>query len=122
VDANRLTESIIGAAIEVHRHLGPGLLEAIYEEALIHELGLRGVDCERQKQVDVTYKGKAIKGQRIDLIVGGTVLVEVKAASEVPAFADAQVLTYMRVTGLGVGLLINFNVPRLVDGLKRFAL
>lgn len=121
-DADRLTERIIGAAIEVHRHLGPGLLEVIYEEALVHELALAGIPCKRQKQINVSYKGKDIKGQRIDLIVEGTIIVEVKAASELPGITEAQVLTYLKITRLRVGLLINFNVPRLVEGVRRFVL
>ena len=76
---NALTESIIGAAIEVHRALGPGLLEAIYEEALWHELNLRGIAYERQKEIVVLYKGRPIKGQRLDLVVGGQVVVEIKS-------------------------------------------
>ncbi len=117
-----LTERIIGAAIEVHRHLGPGLLESIYEEALCHEFDLRGIHYERQKQVDVVYKGKRIKGQRLDLVVEGEVVVELKAAWVVPEVATAQVLSYLKSTGLRVGLVINFGVERLVDGIKRISL
>jgi GxxExxY protein len=98
--SHHLTEKIIGAAIEVHRILGPGLLESIYEEALCHELGLRGIRCERQKEVDVIYKGHVIKGQRLDLLVAGEVVVELKAVAKLPDVATAQVLSYLKATGL----------------------
>jgi GxxExxY protein len=117
-----VTEQIIGAAIEVHRVLGPGLLESIYEEALCHELGLRGVHSERQIGVDVVYKGVVIKGQRIDILVEGRVVVELKAVSSLPDVASAQVLSYLKATGLKTGLLLNFGAPRLVDGVKRLSL
>ena len=115
-----LTEKIIGAAIEVHRHLGPGLLESIYEEALCIELGLRGVAIQRQVEVDVLYKGRVIKGQRIDLLVEDQVVVELKAVSQLPAVVSAQVLSYLHATHLKRGLLLNFGKARLVDGVKRF--
>ncbi|MBI4525151.1 MAG: GxxExxY protein [Deltaproteobacteria bacterium] len=117
-----LTEKIIGAAIEVHRILGPGLLESIYEEALCVELDLRGVRCQRQIDVDVNYKGRTIKGQRIDLLVAGEVVVELKAVATLPEVATAQVLSYLKATGLKRGLLVNFNAPRLVNGIKRISL
>jgi GxxExxY protein len=117
-----VTERIIGAAIEVHRVLGPGLLESICEEALCHELGLRGIGCERQVGVDVVYKGVVIKGQRIDILVEGRVVVELKAVSSLPDVASAQVLSYLKATGLKTGLLLNFGAPRLVDGVKRLSL
>jgi GxxExxY protein len=115
-----LTEKIIGAAIEVHKILGPGLLESIYEEALCTEMELRGIPFQRQAAVDVTYKGRVIKGQRIDLLVAGEVVLELKAASALPDAATAQVLSYLRATRLKRGLLINFNAARLVDGITRF--
>lgn len=117
-----LTEKIIGAAIEVHRILGPGLLESIYEEALCVELELREILCQRQVEVDVHYKGRTIKGQRVDLLVGGQVVVELKAVSNLPDVATAQVLSYLKATGLKRGLLVNFSAPRLVDGIKRISL
>lgn len=117
-----LTEKIIGAAIEVHRHLGPGLLESIYEEALSIEFDLRNIPCQRQVDVDVTYKGHTIKGQRIDLLVDGQVVVELKAVARLPDVAQAQVLSYLKATRLKRALLINFGVPRLVDGVKRFVM
>lgn len=117
-----LTEQIIGAAIEVHRHLGPGLLESIYEEALCVELQLRGIPFQRQVEIDVIYKGQLIKGQRLDLRVADEVVVEIKAVSRLPDIATAQVLSYLKATGLRRGILLNFGVPRLVDGVKRVAL
>ena len=120
--ADPLTEQIIAAAIEVHRHLGPGLLESIYEEALCHELSLREIPFERQKAVDVIYKGRAIKGQRLDLLVAGEVVVEIKAVKELEDVFTAQALSYLRSTGLRRALLINFGQERLVDGVKRLSL
>lgn len=117
-----LTEKIIGAAIEVHRALGSGLLESIYEEALCIELHLRGVRFRRQVAVDVTYKGHVIKGQRIDLLINEEVIVELKSVSSLPQVATAQVLSYLKATGLQRGLLINFGSTRLVDGIKRISL
>ena len=117
-----LTEKIIGAAIEVHRILGSGLLESIYEEALWVELQLRGVQVERQKELDVLYKDHKIKGLRIDLLVGSEVIVELKSVSKLPEVATAQVLSYLKATGLKRELLINFGLPRLVDGVKRLSM
>lgn len=117
--SDQLTESIIGAAIEVHRVLGPGLLETIYEQALCHELELRGIKAERQIEVDVIYKGKIIKGQRIDMLVEGEVVVELKAVAKLPDIATAQALSYLKATGLERALLLNFGEKRLVDGIKR---
>lgn len=117
-----LTEQIIGAAIEVHRILGPGLLESIYEEALCVELDLRGVPFTRQAEVDVCYKGHVIKGQRIDLLVAKEVIVELKAVSNLPDVATAQTLSYLKATGLKRALLVNFGAARLVDGVKRLSL
>jgi len=120
--SDQLTSEIIGAAIEVHRHLGAGFLESIYEEALCCELGLRGILFERQKEVAVLYKEHVIKGQRLDLLVANEVVVEIKAASGIsPAFV-AQTLSYLASTGLKRGLLINFGEERLVDGIKRLSL
>jgi GxxExxY protein len=118
---DELTEQIIGAAIEVHRLLGPGLLESIYEEALGIERELRGIRFERQVEVDVHYKGRVIKGQRVDLLVNREVVVELKSVSKLPEVAMAQVLSYLKATGLRRGLLINFGAPRLIDGIKRLS-
>jgi GxxExxY protein len=121
-EKDELTEQIIGAAIEVHRILGPGLLESIYEEALAVELNLRGIACQQQVEVDVVYKGHVIKGQRLDLLVAGQVVVETKSVAKLPDVAMAQVLSYLKTTGLKRGLLLNFGCPRLADGIKRISL
>ena len=117
-----LTEAIIGAAIEVHRLLGPGLLESIYEEAICHELGLRGLLVERQVEAKVVYKGIVIKGQRLDLLVEKKVVIELKAVSKLSDVAIAQTLSYLKATGLKRALLLNFGEKRLVDGIKRLSL
>jgi GxxExxY protein len=120
--ADSLTEQIISSAIEVHRTLGPGLLESIYEEALCHELFLRNISFERQKEVDVFYKDKIIQGQRLDLIVSREVVVEIKSVRKLEDVFTAQVLSYLKSTGLKRALLINFGQKRLVDGVKRVSL
>ena len=119
---DNLTEQIISAAIEVHRVLGPGLLESIYEEAFCHELGLRGIPFERQKEVAIIYKGVSIKGQRLDLIINNEVIVEIKSVRRLEDVFSAQVLSYLKSTGLKRALLLNFGECRLVDGIKRFSL
>lgn len=119
---DKTTEQIIASAIEVHRILGPGLLESIYEEALCHELDLRGVPFERQKEVNIIYKEKAIKGQRLDMVVNNEVVVEIKSVRKLDDVFSAQVLSYLKSTGMKRALLINFGQERLVDGLKRFSL
>jgi len=120
--ADKLTEAIIGAAIEVHKILGPGLLESIYEEALCHELVLRGLSVKRQVKIDIAYKGKIIKGQRIDILVEDQVIVELKSVSTLPEVAMAQTLSYLRASGLKRALLINFGEKKLIDGIKRISL
>ena len=120
--SDELTEKIIGAAIEVHRVLGPGLLESIYEEALAIELQLRGLQVVRQIEMDVVYKGHIIKGLILDMLVEGQVIVELKAVSKVPDVATAQVLSYLKGTGLKRALLIYFGLTRLIDGIKRLSL
>jgi GxxExxY protein len=120
-----LTEKIIGAAIEVHRILGPGLLESIYEEALCHEFDLRGIRYLRQAPMEMHYKDKVIKDQRIDLIVedeGDRAVVDLKSVSKLPDIATAQVLSYLKSTRLQRGLVINFGEKRLVDGVRRLSL
>ncbi len=119
---DRLTGKIISAAIEVHRHLGPGLLESVYEEALCHEFALREVHFIRQAPVDVVYKGVRISGQRLDLLVADEVIVELKAVSKLPETAIAQTLSYLKATGLHRALLINFGERRLINGVKRLSL
>jgi GxxExxY protein len=114
------TSSIIGAAIEVHRHLGPGLLESAYEECLCHELHLRGISFRRQVDLPIEYKGiKPDCSYRVDLIVQEDVVVELKCVERVLPIHEAQLITYMRLTGKRVGLLINFNVPLLTQGITR---
>ena len=114
------TGPIIGAAIEVHRHLGPGLLESAYEECLCHELHLRGIGFRRQVALPVEYKGiKLDCGYRLDLIVNEEVVVEIKCIERVLPVHEAQLLTYIRLAGKQVGLLINFNVPVLTRGITR---
>lgn len=114
------TEPIIGAAIEVHRQLGPGLLESTYEECLCHELHLRRIRFQRQLDLPVLYKGLKLNcGYRLDLLVEDTVLVEVKAVEQLLPVHEAQLLTYLRLAAKPVGLLINFNVPLLKDGIRR---
>lgn len=119
MEDEELAHKIIGAAIEVHRLLGPGFVEVIYERALLHELQLRGLRVEKQKDICIPYKDIQIEGQRLDLLVGGRVIVELKAVSELHPLHHAQLLSYLKATGLRLGLLINFNVSVLKDGLKR---
>ncbi len=120
---NAISDQIIGAAIEVHRELGPGLLESAYEAAVAFELSQRGLKLERQKEQPIRYKGLPIDlGFRIDLLVEGQVIVELKAVETLLPIHEAQVLTYMKLAGCHLGLLINFNVPLLKHGLKRLAL
>lgn len=117
-----ITEKIIGAAIEVHRHLGPGLLESVYEAALAYELVEAGLSIERQKPVPVTYKGMIFEeGYRLDLLIGGLVIVELKCVDALLPIHEAQVLSYLKLTGLKVALLINFKVPVLKQGIKRLS-
>ena len=120
---NALTYSIIGAAIEVHRLLGPGLLESAYEECLCHELHLRGIPFERQKPIPVVYKGvKLESGYRLDLLVAGQVVLELKAVEALCPIHEAIMLTYLRLSDHHLGLLINFNVIVLKDGIRRYIL
>ena len=120
--SDTITEQIIGAAIKVHRVLGPGLLESIYEEALCVEFEMQSIEFQRQVDVNVNYKGRTIKGQRIDPIVKGEVIVELKATASVPEVVTAQVLSYLKATGLERALVLNFSAPRLADGIKRISL
>lgn len=114
-----ITAGIIGAAIEVHRYLGPGLLETVYEEALCHELNLRGIRFERQKQVDVLYKDIVIKNQRLDLLVDGKVVVELKSTESDHPVYKAQVLSYLKACGLRRGLILNFGKKTMIEGIAR---
>ncbi len=116
-----VTEAIIGAAIEVHRILGPGLLESVYEEALVHELALRGIRFERQKEVDVVYKDIAIKNQRLDLLVSGQVIVELKSTETDHPIYKAQIMSYLKASGLQRGLILNFGKKTMMEGITRVA-
>lgn len=118
--AAEISEAIIGAAIEVHRHLGPGCLESTYEACLRHELQLRGVGVVKQLKLPIVYKGLHLEeGYRIDLLVADAVVVELKCVDEVLPVHEAQLLSYLKLSGKKVGLLINFNVPVLKDGILR---
>jgi GxxExxY protein len=118
-ESDPLTGRIIGSAIEVHRIIGPGLIESIYENALCHELSLRGMTYEQQIETNVFYKGKIIKGQRIDLIIDREIVIEVKSVSRLHEVVFAQLLSYLKITGLKRGLILNFGEKRLVDGIRR---
>ena len=118
-----LTSQIIGAAIEVHRELGPGLLESAYEACLCHELGLRNIPYTRQVALQLTYKSIQVDcGYRADVIIANKVLIEVKAVETVTDLHKAQLLTYLKITGLKVGLILNFNTVVLKDGIHRLVL
>lgn len=118
-----LTGQIIGAAIEVHREIGPGLLESAYQACLAREFSLRSLPFEQEKPLPVEYKGMRVEcGYRLDFIVAGKVVVELKAVNAIHKVHEAQLLTYLKLTGCRVGLLINFNVPMLKDGVKRMVL
>lgn len=119
--AERLTEQLIGHAITVHRLTGPGLLESVYEQCLCHEFREVGLTFQRQAPIPITYRGMNLgDGFKADLIVENTVIVEIKTVTTITPTHEAQLRTYLRMTGLPVGLLLNFNEVRLVDGLRRF--
>lgn len=123
MDINKLTGDVIGAGIEVHKILGPGLLESAYEECLCHELDLRKIPYERQKELLIEYKGVVLDcGYRLDLVVAEKLVIELKACESLQPIHEAQLLTYLKLTGIKLGLLINFNVPVLKQGIKRLAL
>jgi GxxExxY protein len=120
---DKLTGEIIGAAIEVHRWLGPGLLESAYEQALCHELVSRNVRFKRQVALPLDYKGVRLDcDYRLDLVVDNAVIIELKAVEKILPVHEAQILYYLRLSGLCLGLLINFHVHVLKDGIRRFAL
>jgi GxxExxY protein len=117
---DRITGQIIGAAIEVHRELGPGLLESAYEQCLCHELSLREMPFHRQVKLPVKYKGIHLDcGYQMDVVVADIVVVELKTVEKLLPIHDAQLLTYLKLLGCQLGLLLNFNVPVLKDGIKR---
>ena len=114
--------TVIGACIEVHRHLGPGFLESTYQRALCIELTERGISYDKERSVTVTYKGHRLCGNEVDLVVDSCVVVEIKAVSQLEEIHGSQVVSYLRATGLRVGLLVNFNKPVLKAGLRRIVL
>jgi GxxExxY protein len=119
---DELAHEVIGAALEVHRLLGPGYIEAVYEQALCIELGLRGIPFARQHVVQVRYKGHMVGEGRLDLLIGNSLVVELKAADRIDPVYTAQLLSYLKATGFQLGLLINFNVPILKTGIRRVIL
>ena len=120
MEINQLSSKIIGAAIEVHKTLGPGLLESAYEECLSHELGLRRLSLERQKPLSITYKAKKLDcGYKLDLVVEKVIILELKSCEKIEEIHKAQLLTYLKLSGLKLGLLLNFNVPVMRDGIVR---
>jgi GxxExxY protein len=114
--------SVIGACIEVHRHLGPGFLESAYHRALCIELNERGISYEKEKRIMVSYKGHQLCGNELDLVVDSCVVVEIKAVSQLEEIHGSQLVSYLRATGLRAGLLVNFNKPVLKAGLRRIVL
>ena len=120
LNLNQLSSRIIGAAIEVHKTLGPGLLESTYEECLCHEFGLQGAKYERQVTLPVCYKDKELDcGYRIDIIVERSIILELKAVDAILPIHKAQLLTYLKLSNLRLGLLLNFNIPLMRDGIHR---
>jgi GxxExxY protein len=122
-EINQITGQIVDAAFRVHSALGPGLLESVYEACMLHELGKRGLKVQSQVALPVVYDGIRLEtGLRLDLLIESCVVVELKAAEELLPVHEAQLLTYLKLSGLRVGLLINFNVPRIKDGIVRMVL
>jgi GxxExxY protein len=120
MDLNKLSNSIIGAAIEVHMILGPGLLESAYEECLCKELDLRDLSFERQRPLPIEYKGDKLDcGYRLDIVVEDGIILELKACEKIEAIHRAQLLTYLKLSKVSLGLLLNFNVPLMRDGIVR---
>jgi GxxExxY protein len=118
-DVELVGYQVIGAAIAVHRRLGPGFVERIYKEALCLELQARGVAFERERSVTVSYRSISIPGQRIDLIAGGKVVIELKAVNRIPDLFEAQLISYLRTVNLRLGLLLNFNARTMKEGIRR---
>ena len=123
MEFDELSNRVIGCAIEVHRHLGPGLLESAYEQCLAHELSRNGIAFQLQLALPVQYKDVRLDcGYRIDILVENQLIVELKSVEEIKGIHEAQLLTYMKLAGVKIGLLMNFNVTKLKDGIKRFVL
>jgi GxxExxY protein len=122
IQLDATTSAVIGAAMEVHRVLGPGFLESLYEEAMALEFGLRGIPFERQKLINVSYKGRPIGEGKLDFFVGDALVVELKAAEKLLPIHQAQVMSYLKATGCRLGLLINFHERLLKDGVRRVVL
>lgn len=115
-----MSSNIIGAAIEVHKALGPGLLESAYEECLCYEFALQNLSFERQKPLPIDYKGKQLDcGYRLDIVVENAIILELKSCEKIEPIHKAQLLTYLKISGLNLGLLLNFNVPLMRDGIIR---
>ena len=122
MDINKLTSKIIGAAIEVHKHLGPGLLESAYEECLCHELELRRIRFDRQKSLPIEYKGRKLDcGYRLDVLVEDKVVLELKSCEKIEPIHKAQLLTYLKLSNINLGLLLNFNSITMKEGIVRIA-
>ena len=120
MNGNQLTNEIIGSAIEVHRNLGPGLLESTYEECMAYELQERNINVKRQIEIPVLYKGTQLEqNYRIDLLVNNQVIIELKSVNKLEPVHDAQLLTYLKLANKRYGLLLNFNVPVMKQGIKR---
>ncbi len=120
MEINHITEKVIGCAIEVHKNLGPGLLESAYEECLAYELTQAGMKFEKQKPLPVRYKEKYLEcGYRLDFLIEDLVVLEIKSIDMYSPVHDAQMITYLKLSGCSVGLLINFNVKQLKNGIKR---
>ena len=122
-DVDALAKTVVDAGFKVHWTLGPGLLESVYEQCLAHELLLRGVTVARQVPVDIVYEGLCLEaGYRMDMLVAGQIVVEAKAAETIPRLYEAQLLTYLKLSGLRLGFLMNFNVPMFKQGVRRVVL
>jgi GxxExxY protein len=120
MDINPLSNRVIGAAIEVHKTLGPGLLESSYEESLCWELGFQKIKFERQKPLPLIYKNKKLDcGYRLDILVEGQIILELKSCERIESIHKAQLLTYLKLSGYPMGIILNFNVPLMRDGIVR---
>ena len=123
METDFLTQKVIGCAIEVHKQLGPGLLENSYETCLIHELKLQNIDVKRQVYLPINYKGQSIDaGYRLDILIPSKLIIELKSIDKIAPIHMAQIMTYLKLSKIRTGLLINFNVNKLTDGLKRITI